>query len=892
MGTTVVISCKADGFPVPTVQWKQGLGGGDQSGDYQQIAYNNKNGAIESFVNGTLVIRNVTREHEGFFLCQATNGIGAGLSKLIRLTVNVGPHVIVRTKQISVKRGERVTLRCEADGDRPLEITWRSKNGQIAGKSYDMRYDVKKSEFTSGAFSELTIVQTILSDRGEYTCVATNQYGHDHSTINLQVQEPPNPPKNLHVNELKSRSVVLSWTSQDAYVAGGYADSQPVLRYIVQFKESQDVWTEYNQKIIGGEKGTAHVGSLKPATSYHFRIFAENSLGRSVSSDILHVQTDSEIPGGAPRKVHVEALGPTQLLVTWRAPDREHWNGEILGYAIGYQRSSGNAPDEKYNYSRMGTSGGDGTNEFRLTGLEKYTAYSVSVLAFNSKGDGPGSKPILGHTLEDVPSRAPQKVFCSALTAQNVQINWEAPPEKYTHGIVQGYKIYYEPTHIHSEYANRETKVTQSLSTMLHGLQPYTNYSVQVLAFTRAGEGVASPIVQCLTEEATPDAPERIKSVVTGDSSVIISWLPPRRPNGLLTLYTIFIRILEKGQELSISTTIVPAPNQNFFEAKNLKAKESYEAWVTASTKIGAGPSTPVVKLIPSGQVPAAIVNFGQIVTVSWKTDVKLRCAYVGQPKVTAEWSVADEKAAELRQKINEDNAFVLRNVQKVHESNYSCFVRNALGSDRITYQLYVQVPPGPPKLTATASSPTTISINWHLTDTGGSPIKNFLLTYRKQFGDWHEILLDRRASSHILEHLMCGSTYEFTIAALNKIGSGRTSDILKIKTIGDRPIAPKTEHFLRVNVTSVQLELTAWMDGGCPINYFTVEYRRFGYNSDWIVVSSNIAMQSRFVIGDLEPANGYSIRINAHNNAGVTVADYTFETLGIGGGEYCWGTT
>jgi Down syndrome cell adhesion molecule len=876
------MTCKAEGFPTPTVQWKQSLG--EQSGDYRELSsYNDGSSGIEAHNNGTLIIRNVTREHEGNFLCQANNGIGAGLSKLIRLTVHVGPHVIVRNKQVSVRRSERITLRCEADGDKPLDITWRFKNGAIIGKSYDNRYEIKKNDLSKGAISELTILQSALTDRGEYTCVATNTFGHDHSVVHLQVQEPPSPPQNLHVTELNSRSVTLLWAGQDKYDTVGYADSQPVTRFVLQFKESQDVWEEYNKKIISGDKTSAQVPNLKPATNYHFRLFAENNLGTSLPSDILHIQTDGETPNASPLKVNMEPIGPTQLLVTWRPPERENWNGEILGYAIGYRKAD--EPDHAYNYSRIGSSSGEGAHEFRLTGLEKYTAYNVIVLAFNAKGDGPPTKAMLAHTLEDVPSSPPQKVSCSALTSQNIQISWQPPPAKSIHGLIQGYKVLYETTNILTEYANREVKVTTALSTVLHGLQPFTNYSVQLQAFTRAGEGVLSQTLICRTEEATPDAPERIKAVVTGESSVIISWLPPRRPNGILSLYTIFIRVLDKAQELKIIKTTLPAQNIHY-EAKNLNPKESYEAWVTASTKVGSGPSTPVVKLFPSSRVAAQIVSFGQIIAVSWRVDVKLPCYFVGFPKPSTEWVVADERAKQSRMEIGEDYTLTLRNVQRVHESNYTCFARNELGSDKITYQLFVQVPPGAPKMAGTSNSPTSVSLHWHTGDTGGAPIKNYLITYRRHFGEWHELIIDRRSNSHILENLQCGTEYEFTIAALNKIGSGSASDSVTVKTVGEKPISPPQESFLKVNITSVILELTQWQDGGCPILYFTVEYKRYGYSNEWIIVSSNIVSQARFPIGDLEPATAYNIRVQAHNNAGSTISEYSFETLNMAGGE------
>lgn len=76
----------------------------------------------------------------------------------------------------------------------------------------------------------------------------------------------------------------------------------------------------------------------------------------------------------------------------------------------------------------------------------------------------------------------------------------------------------------------------------------------------------------------------------------MISWLPPRRPNGILTKYTVHIRVLDQGQEVKTIKSSLPAQNLHH-EATGLKQRESYEAWVTASTKIGQGPRTPVIKL-------------------------------------------------------------------------------------------------------------------------------------------------------------------------------------------------------------------------------------------------------------------------------------------------------
>lgn len=56
---------------------------GQSSGDYKDLK-NNSDTRVE---DGTLIINNIQKSNEGRYLCEAVNGIGAGLSAVI--TVNV-----------------------------------------------------------------------------------------------------------------------------------------------------------------------------------------------------------------------------------------------------------------------------------------------------------------------------------------------------------------------------------------------------------------------------------------------------------------------------------------------------------------------------------------------------------------------------------------------------------------------------------------------------------------------------------------------------------------------------------------------------------------------------------------------------------------------------------
>lgn len=194
----------------------------------------------------------------------------------------------------------------------------------------------------------------------------------------------------------------------------------------------------------------------------------------------------------------------------------------------------------------------------------------------------------------------------------------------------------------------------------------------------------------------------------------------------------------------------------------------------------------------------------------------------------------------------------------------------------------------GPPQLHATATSPTSVLLEWSIEaiDTGRTPLKGFLLSYRRELGDWEELSLNRRINSYTLDDLQCGTMYQFTLAAFNKIGTGGASKIESARTKGKKPISPEGYHFIRTNITSVSLDLSTWQDGGCPIQAFTVEFRRRDSTNgnDYIVVSSNVPAKTRYLIPDLEPSTAYNLRITANNNAGATIAAYTFKTLTING--------
>lgn len=100
--------------------------------------------------------------------------------------------------------------------------------------------------------------------------------------------------------------------------------------------------------------------------------------------------------------------------------------------------------------------------------------------------------------------------------------------------------------------AKLEIKRTSNLETYLHTLLKATNYSIRALAYTATGDGLASQPLFCQTDDDVPDAPAAIKAAALTADSILISWLPPKNRNGIISHYTVYAREAgRKGQTKS-----------------------------------------------------------------------------------------------------------------------------------------------------------------------------------------------------------------------------------------------------------------------------------------------------------------------------------------------------
>ncbi|GFS81552.1 down syndrome cell adhesion molecule-like protein 1 homolog, partial [Nephila pilipes] len=181
-GRSVMIDCESEGFPPPRLTWRKAEGSVPES--YKPISSSSH---LHVFENGSLTILDVGEHDAGYYLCQASNGIGSGLSKVISLTVHVAAHFTNKFHAEIVKKGQDAKLSCQAYGERPLTILW-TKDRQPLNAKLLSRYRQTETVFTNGSLSELLIESVDRGDSALFTCLARNSYGKDETNIQLIIQ--------------------------------------------------------------------------------------------------------------------------------------------------------------------------------------------------------------------------------------------------------------------------------------------------------------------------------------------------------------------------------------------------------------------------------------------------------------------------------------------------------------------------------------------------------------------------------------------------------------------------------------------------------------------------------------------------------------------------------
>ncbi|GBM09514.1 Down syndrome cell adhesion molecule-like protein Dscam2 [Araneus ventricosus] len=303
-GRPARIDCQADGVPPPHVRWKMAI-----SQPPEQFKTIVSSSHIHILVNGSLNFRSVEPSDAGYYLCEANNGVGSGLSAVVRLTVHSAPHFLTKFMVVSTRRGDKVTIDCTPEGDRPMSFTWR-KNGILLDTSKETRYSHRTETTVNGERSILTIEKSDRKDSALISCTSSNDYGEDTLNVQVTVQDIPDAPQNLEIHDVTSRTLRLTWQKP-------FDGNFPISRYTIMWRQT-DGTTIGGPDHVAGSETTHIIRGLRPKTRYFFRVKCENSLGESQFGAEVAITTLEEPPSSPPQSVKAIPVSSKSVNVTWQ----------------------------------------------------------------------------------------------------------------------------------------------------------------------------------------------------------------------------------------------------------------------------------------------------------------------------------------------------------------------------------------------------------------------------------------------------------------------------------------------------------------------------------------------------------------------------------------------
>ncbi|KAF2366284.1 Fibronectin type III, partial [Trinorchestia longiramus] len=883
-------------------------------------------------VGSSLKIVTATKEHQGRYSCEATNGIATGLSKLVTISVLTPPWFPSNSREVAVEIRGVAELQCRVQGDAPLTLHWRRAGHLLTLRS--SKYKIEEEKDGEDTVLKLTLESAMATDSGEYECQASNIHGSNTQTHTLIVRDVPTAPSGLQLVQAGARALTLEWSAP-----GGLGNEMKV------------------------PSTMARLTGLSPATHYLVRVAAENSVGRSALSDPMAVTTLEEPPAGPPRNVKVVDISARSVALRWERPLKNLSNGAIRGYVLGYRQNSFSEQGTSMSYqytavplqstpqwippflaSPSSSVSADQTDtnlpssgsspsvavgnlrtrgnviEMTVEGLRPHSRYALVLQAYNSEGTGPSSPAITIVTDEDVPSSPPQNVTCEAVSSSELLVSWSPPAAEGINGRVTSYTVACERQEqrglrrrkpfqtsgsrlgVEAGTAGCEVLVDDGLRARLASLKAFSNYSVTVAAATAVGGGVLSAPVLCTTAQGVPSAPVAVKAVLSSQGAAVVAWRAPDAPNGIISHYAVQWRAADGSGSVGRKEVLVPG-DQLFTELTGIPTGSILEVIVRAHTAVGTGIASKPVTISYSDTVAAGVWSVGGPVSVAWKESVTLPCKAVGEPAPTRSWT-RNGQALKQDSRVSVSNSGDLRllDAQRSYSGSYTCTASNTHGSDSVAYLLRVISKCGLPAQGHYASVAATPArdgdddlLRAPPVDRAGRRrcarhrrypllqvsinVTGATLYYRASGG----ATLEEQMTSdlHSVDNLRCGTLYHLFGTVRNSIGSSESSEVVEARTKGRTPEPPPQFQFITSNSTQATLYLTQWENGGCDITHFKVQYRKL-HSAHWTTVSSEVGVVRTFAVGGLEPGERYEVRVTAYNSAGATPALYTVTTADL----------
>ena len=716
----------------------------------------------------------------------------------------------------------------------------------------------------------------------------------------------PDAPAGVDITDYGDGWLEVTWNAVTDTDTGG----SDIKNYIVQWKSGANYDTT-NQATPPPTETTYKITNLKNGTPYTVRVLAVNETYPNDPSDDPGDGTneDTETPRTKPKpptEVNIKDYGDGILKVGWTAPE-DNGGSALVSFKVQWQESSvsgWDSPSEKTVTAVSGTT----AYETTISSLTNGTKYTVRVLAVNGNRATDNTSDT-SNTASGTPSTtpdAPKSVTITNKGDRTLTVTWE-PPDEIGGLAITNYKVQWMGEDDTGWTFPTTDKAAADRKHVITELTNGTDYTVQVFAKNSNGYSTEYGQVTGIPSKK-PDAPTDVKVTAHGNKWLEVTWTEPEDKGGLPTTYIVQWK---SGPNYSETDKADPATSPE--KITNLLNGTLYTVRVLAKNDRGtsADPGdgtnvdtgTPMTK--PQPPTDVTITGFGnESLTVSWTAPTGIEgtggsqiSGFKIQWKLNsdADWNtstyteVDDEDGKSpytIKQGLSNGKKYDVRVLAVNDNTNTDDNTSDASNSATGTPS---RKPDAPTGVVITDYGDGWLEVTWTAlmgTDTGGSPIKNYIVQWK--FGTNNYDTTNQAtpaASPYKITNLENGTPYTVRLLAVNETYPRDPSDDPDDGTNEDTK-TPKTipDEVTKLGVISGDKELTvSWTapvpekNGGAGINQYIVQWK--SGDQDYDTSRQETPSNTSQVIKPLTNGTPYSIQVRADNGEEPEVGqDYNWE--------------
>ncbi|XP_040424631.1 neural cell adhesion molecule L1-like protein isoform X6 [Cygnus olor] len=428
----------------------------------------------------TLFISTVTLEDQGVYTCVASTSLDsvAAESRLIVLDVPDPPEDLQLSEHQN--RSVRLSWRAGASHNSPV-------NESIIEYEESQWEPGRWQELTRAPGNDTTALLTLAPYMNyQFRVVSVNAVGRSQpSKPSLRYATPPaapdKNPENIRVEASEPNEMVMKWEPLKPTERNG-----PGLEYKVSWRQ-RGVETDWNEELV--KKHSLTLRNTPTFVPYEIKVQAVNNLGAGPEPNVTTGYSGEDTPDAAPSGVSVDIVNSTLVKVFWFGIPRDRVRGHLSGYKVSWWKTKSMLDGKRHHPEKHFLTFVGDRNYGMIPGLEPFSEFRLTVLAYNSKGDGPESSPVVFETPEGVPEQ-PRFLKILNFDKDSVTLSWGLP--KKANGHLTGYILQYQiinETHEIGPLSDISVANRSTLSWRLSGLSASTKYKFYVKACTAKGCG-------------------------------------------------------------------------------------------------------------------------------------------------------------------------------------------------------------------------------------------------------------------------------------------------------------------------------------------------------------------------------------------------------------------